>query len=271
MDGRADCQKWLISFSFILQMKFDQEGNVTSFGKCCKINLNLPTVVFKGQNQSSALLTFNICFLGLIPYIFLNIKQDVVCHTLCTWCVYFFPAEKKKTELCQDLSLHARDVRFQHCTSLTTRNNCIIIRLEVRSLLLLTLCFNETLLLSSKSTSHLSWLLMRKHFVIISPNQSIKRMDVDVLIALPNTLFNSSFSGDTALITTPFQTCVQLVCKRGIQQRGLHKIMNTAKMHIILSQYLKQVSISRDLKQNDNIKAKINQLIKLIWTISYVH
>ncbi|XP_017265281.1 magnesium transporter MRS2 homolog, mitochondrial [Kryptolebias marmoratus] len=37
--------------------------------------------------------------------------------------------EKKKTELCQELSLQARDLRFQHSTSLTTRNNCILIRM----------------------------------------------------------------------------------------------------------------------------------------------
>lgn len=38
--------------------------------------------------------------------------------------------EKKKTELCQELSLQARDLRFQHSTSLTARNNCIILRME---------------------------------------------------------------------------------------------------------------------------------------------
>ncbi|XP_063344195.1 magnesium transporter MRS2 homolog, mitochondrial [Pelmatolapia mariae] len=37
--------------------------------------------------------------------------------------------EKKKTELCQELSLQARDLRFQHTTSLTARNNCIILRM----------------------------------------------------------------------------------------------------------------------------------------------
>ncbi|XP_061572446.1 magnesium transporter MRS2 homolog, mitochondrial [Cololabis saira] len=37
--------------------------------------------------------------------------------------------EKKKTELCQELSLQARDLRFQHSTTLTARNNCIIIRM----------------------------------------------------------------------------------------------------------------------------------------------
>uniref|UniRef100_A0A8C6U8V7 Magnesium transporter n=1 Tax=Neogobius melanostomus TaxID=47308 RepID=A0A8C6U8V7_9GOBI len=44
-------------------------------------------------------------------------------------CTFFF-TEKKKTELCQELSLQARDLRFQHSTSLTARNNCIIIRME---------------------------------------------------------------------------------------------------------------------------------------------
>uniref|UniRef100_A0A1A8I6G9 Magnesium transporter n=1 Tax=Nothobranchius kuhntae TaxID=321403 RepID=A0A1A8I6G9_NOTKU len=37
--------------------------------------------------------------------------------------------EKKKTELYQELGLQARDLRFQHSTSLSTRNNCIIIRM----------------------------------------------------------------------------------------------------------------------------------------------
>uniref|UniRef100_A0A3Q3WR94 Magnesium transporter n=1 Tax=Mola mola TaxID=94237 RepID=A0A3Q3WR94_MOLML len=44
--------------------------------------------------------------------------------------IIFSPTEKKKTELCQELSLQARDLRFQHSTTLTTRNNCIIIRME---------------------------------------------------------------------------------------------------------------------------------------------
>lgn len=39
--------------------------------------------------------------------------------------------EKKKTELCQELGVQARDLRFQHSTSLTARNNCIIVRMEV--------------------------------------------------------------------------------------------------------------------------------------------
>ncbi|KAL7393338.1 hypothetical protein ABVT39_009564 [Epinephelus coioides] len=38
--------------------------------------------------------------------------------------------EKKKAELCQELSLQARDLRFQHSTCLIPRNNCIIIRME---------------------------------------------------------------------------------------------------------------------------------------------
>ncbi|XP_028327144.1 magnesium transporter MRS2 homolog, mitochondrial [Gouania willdenowi] len=39
--------------------------------------------------------------------------------------------EKKKSELYQELGLQARDLRFQHSTSLTARNNCIIIRMAV--------------------------------------------------------------------------------------------------------------------------------------------
>ncbi|XP_023667775.1 magnesium transporter MRS2 homolog, mitochondrial [Paramormyrops kingsleyae] len=38
--------------------------------------------------------------------------------------------EKKKTELYQDLGLQARDLRFQHTTSITGRNNLIIMRME---------------------------------------------------------------------------------------------------------------------------------------------
>ncbi|RVE62385.1 hypothetical protein OJAV_G00156520 [Oryzias javanicus] len=37
--------------------------------------------------------------------------------------------EKKKTELCQELGLQARDLRFQHSTCLSARNNCIILRM----------------------------------------------------------------------------------------------------------------------------------------------
>ncbi|XP_011483270.1 magnesium transporter MRS2 homolog, mitochondrial [Oryzias latipes] len=37
--------------------------------------------------------------------------------------------EKKKTELCQELGLQARDLRFQHSTCLFARNNCIILRM----------------------------------------------------------------------------------------------------------------------------------------------
>lgn len=39
--------------------------------------------------------------------------------------------EKKKTELYQELGLQARDLRFQHVVSIATRNNRIIMRMEV--------------------------------------------------------------------------------------------------------------------------------------------
>ncbi|KAF7708633.1 magnesium transporter MRS2 homolog, mitochondrial [Silurus meridionalis] len=38
--------------------------------------------------------------------------------------------EKKKTEIYQELGLQARDLRFQHLTSITSRNNAIIIRMD---------------------------------------------------------------------------------------------------------------------------------------------
>ncbi|XP_071067097.1 magnesium transporter MRS2 homolog, mitochondrial isoform X2 [Dasypus novemcinctus] len=38
--------------------------------------------------------------------------------------------ERKKTELYQELNLQARDLRFQHLMSITTRNNRIIMRME---------------------------------------------------------------------------------------------------------------------------------------------
>ncbi|XP_062925947.1 magnesium transporter MRS2 homolog, mitochondrial isoform X2 [Mobula hypostoma] len=39
--------------------------------------------------------------------------------------------ERKKTELYQELGLQARDLRFQHSTSINIRNNCIILRMEI--------------------------------------------------------------------------------------------------------------------------------------------
>lgn len=42
-----------------------------------------------------------------------------------------FMIEKKKTELYQELGLQARDLRFQHVMSIATRNNRIIMRMEV--------------------------------------------------------------------------------------------------------------------------------------------
>ncbi|KAJ8333636.1 hypothetical protein SKAU_G00416440 [Synaphobranchus kaupii] len=38
--------------------------------------------------------------------------------------------ERKKTELYQELCLQARDLRFQHVSSIMARNNCIIVRME---------------------------------------------------------------------------------------------------------------------------------------------
>uniref|UniRef100_A0A8C6XXE2 Magnesium transporter n=1 Tax=Naja naja TaxID=35670 RepID=A0A8C6XXE2_NAJNA len=43
---------------------------------------------------------------------------------------FLFGAERKKTELYQELSLQARDLRFQHQVNITPRNNKIIMRME---------------------------------------------------------------------------------------------------------------------------------------------
>ncbi|XP_038190860.1 magnesium transporter MRS2 homolog, mitochondrial isoform X2 [Arvicola amphibius] len=42
--------------------------------------------------------------------------------------------ERKKTELYHELALQARDLRFQHVMSITTRNNRIIMRMEINTL-----------------------------------------------------------------------------------------------------------------------------------------
>ncbi|XP_078009696.1 magnesium transporter MRS2 homolog, mitochondrial isoform X4 [Phascolarctos cinereus] len=42
--------------------------------------------------------------------------------------------ERKKIELYQELGLQARDLRFQHLMSITTRNNRIIMRMEINTL-----------------------------------------------------------------------------------------------------------------------------------------
>lgn len=90
-------------------MKFDPEGNVTSFGELHD------SVMTKKCNRSIS---------G-------NEQQCVVsCISL--------PSEKKKTELYQELGLQARDLRFQHLASITSRNNAIIIRMEVISIFFLT-------------------------------------------------------------------------------------------------------------------------------------
>lgn len=44
-------------------------------------------------------------------------------------------AERKKTELYQELGLQARDLRFQHQVSIFPRNNRIIMRMEVSEMI----------------------------------------------------------------------------------------------------------------------------------------
>lgn len=98
--GVSEASLSSVAPSFVV-MRFDQEGNVTTFGKSVwQVDL--------------LLLRYSVAFLQF----------------------KFYVTEKKKTELCQELSLQARDLRFQHSTSLMARNNCIIIRMEVSYLIL---------------------------------------------------------------------------------------------------------------------------------------
>uniref|UniRef100_A0A8C7ZTA0 Magnesium transporter n=1 Tax=Oryzias sinensis TaxID=183150 RepID=A0A8C7ZTA0_9TELE len=59
----------------------------------------------------------------------LNIKPGISKTHSPEVCLFFCFPEKKKTELCQELGLQARDLRFQHSTCLFARNNCIILRM----------------------------------------------------------------------------------------------------------------------------------------------
>lgn len=98
------------------------------------------------------------------------------------------PTEKKKTELCQELSLQARDLRFQHSTSLTTRNNCIIIRMEV-----------------------------------CAPLLSVDLMigEIFLFYVLTDLVDQETFCGAT-LVATPLKT--RCVCEEDIQPRGLYNM-----------------------------------------------
>ncbi|XP_076844548.1 magnesium transporter MRS2 homolog, mitochondrial isoform X1 [Brachyhypopomus gauderio] len=81
-------------------MKFAEDGSVTAFGELCYSLASRCDVA-----------------------VFLVEIRGVVC-------LVFPSSEKKKTEFCQELGLQARDLRFQHLSSITPRNNMIIIRME---------------------------------------------------------------------------------------------------------------------------------------------
>uniref|UniRef100_A0A672PS84 Magnesium transporter n=1 Tax=Sinocyclocheilus grahami TaxID=75366 RepID=A0A672PS84_SINGR len=65
--------------------------------------------------------------------------------------------EKKKTELYQELGLQARDLRFQHLTSITARNNVIIIRMESLKAVVTPQCL---LVLDFRGLSLEKWLVL---------------------------------------------------------------------------------------------------------------
>lgn len=162
-----------------------------------------------------------------------------VIPSLCSsyWCDYFFSYREEENRALPGAkssgprpSLSAQhqphcEKQLHHHTNGGTRSS--FIRTEF--------VISETFLFSTKSTSSLIWLLIKKHFVTLSRNQIINNnkfffffMATTVLIVLPNALINSTCPGDAALITSPFKTtCVQPVCK------GWYKIVNTVKTCII--------------------------------------
>lgn len=83
-----------------LQMKFEKNGNVITSGKFIEMT--------------------QFCHALMVA-----VDLFVSCH---------ISPEKKKTELYQELGLPARDLRFQHETSINTRNNSIILQMEVSCL-----------------------------------------------------------------------------------------------------------------------------------------
>ncbi|XP_061807565.1 magnesium transporter MRS2 homolog, mitochondrial isoform X2 [Nerophis lumbriciformis] len=78
--------------------------------------------------------------------------------------------EKKKNELCQELSLQARDLRFLHSTSLATRNNCIIIRMESLKAIITPLCL---LVLDFRGLGLEHWLVLELASQLASQTHSL--------------------------------------------------------------------------------------------------
>lgn len=78
--------------------------------------------------------------------------------------------EKKKTELCQELSLQARDLRFQHSTSITARNNCIIIRMETLKAIVTLNCL---MVLDFRAVGLEKWLLLELAPQLATQNSSL--------------------------------------------------------------------------------------------------
>ncbi|XP_061919331.1 magnesium transporter MRS2 homolog, mitochondrial-like [Entelurus aequoreus] len=78
--------------------------------------------------------------------------------------------EKKKNEFCQEQSLQARDLRFLHSTSLATRNNCIIIRMESLKAIITPLCL---LVLDFRGLGLEHWLVLELASQLASQTHSL--------------------------------------------------------------------------------------------------
>ncbi|XP_053324103.1 magnesium transporter MRS2 homolog, mitochondrial isoform X2 [Spea bombifrons] len=80
------------------------------------------------------------------------------CNMYCTSIHCFIFTERKKTELYQELGLQARDLRFQHLMSITSRNKRIILRMEF----LKAVITSEYLLILDYRNLHLDHWLFRE-------------------------------------------------------------------------------------------------------------
>ncbi|XP_072139657.1 magnesium transporter MRS2 homolog, mitochondrial isoform X2 [Mobula birostris] len=114
---------------FIRKMSKHCGGNISALHICVLGNqpqLFLPELSrhFSSVNgQHSLSKDSSQTTLGSVVPVFSVVKYES------TGNISFF--ERKKTELYQELGLQARDLRFQHSTSINIRNNCIILRMEI--------------------------------------------------------------------------------------------------------------------------------------------
>ncbi|XP_055510866.1 magnesium transporter MRS2 homolog, mitochondrial isoform X2 [Leucoraja erinacea] len=101
-------------------------GRSISAFHTCALGTQLRLGISMNRQQQCHIKDSSQSALGSVVPVFSVVKYES------TGNISFF--ERKKTELYQELGLQARDLRFQHLTSINTRNNCIILRMEISAL-----------------------------------------------------------------------------------------------------------------------------------------